>query len=165
MNKQKKQNYSVGLTVSPSSVGYAAIDDQMHLIQPVKAHHKNAIGVRKFGEGETAADTRMARSARRNLRRKKSRITYLNQTLAPLINEVDPLMFARLKQSGLSPLDSNKKYRSQIFDKPNIAAYYHKKFPTVYHLEKYLMTTNDKADIRLVYEALHTLLTNRGQLL
>lgn len=156
MNKE----YNLGLLTSPSAVGHVQVDNRLNIMEPT--HHQKAIGVYKFGEGETAENRRLHRSNRRSLRRKKARINYLNQEFAKGISTVDPCFFDRIKQSGLSPLDKNKQYRTIIFDRPNAESYYHKKFPTVYHLEKYLMTTDDKADIRLIYQALHSLLSNRG---
>lgn len=154
------KHYNLSLTPSPSAVGYAVCDNSLNLVQLV--HHKPALGSRLFTEGESKADRRLFRAAWRNNRRTKGRIKALNSVMEKEINKVDPTFFDRLNQSGLSPLDQNKKYRTVIFDKPAAESYYHKKFPTVYHLENYLMTTDEKADIRLVYWALHSLLTNRG---
>ena len=156
------KHYNVGLTVSPTSVGYSAIDDDLHLMYLHKVGGKNAYGLRKFQEGESTEDTRMARIARRNNRRKVGRVKWLNKVLEPEINKIDPLMFDRIKQSSLSTLDDSRKFRSQIFDRPAVSAYYQRKFPTIFHVEKYLMETDDKADIRLIYMALHSLLTHRG---
>lgn len=143
--------YNVGLTVSPTSVGYSAVGDDLKLVRLQKVGGKNAYGLRKFQEGESTEDTRMARIARRNNRRKVGRVKWLGKVLEPEINKVYPLMFDRIKQSGLSTLDDSKKFRSQIFDRPAVTAYYQRKFPTIFHVEKYLMETDDKADIRLIY--------------
>ena len=90
------KHYNVGLTVSPTSVGYSAIDDDLHLMYLHKVGDKNAYGLRKFQEGESTEDTRMARTARRNNRRKVGRVKWLNKVLEPEINKVDPLMFDRI---------------------------------------------------------------------
>lgn len=42
---------------------------------------------------------------------------------------------------------------------------YHKQFPTIYHLRKWLMETSDTPDIRLVYLAMHHLVKHRGHFL
>ena len=42
---------------------------------------------------------------------------------------------------------------------------YHEKFPTIYHLRKYLMTTEETPDIRLVYLAFHHMMKHRGHFL
>lgn len=104
--------YNVGLTVSPTSVGYSAVGDDLKLVRLQKVGGKNAYGLRKFQEGESTEDTRMARIARRNNRRKVGRVKWLGKVLEPEINKVDPLMFDRIKQSGLSTLDNSKKFRS-----------------------------------------------------
>lgn len=42
---------------------------------------------------------------------------------------------------------------------------YHKQFPTIYHLRKWLMETSETPDIRLVYLAMHHLVKHRGHFL
>ena len=42
---------------------------------------------------------------------------------------------------------------------------YHKQFPTIYHLRKWLMETEETPDIRLVYLALHHMMKHRGHFL
>lgn len=157
---KNRGKYNLALVPSPSAIGYAAVDDQLNLTQPL--HHKTSIGVRSFGEASVAEDRRISRGARRNNRRKKSRLKALGEILKPEIDKEDPLMFDRINQSELSPLDDSKKFKTIIFDRQNVEAFYNKKFPTIYHLQKYLMETNDKADIRLIYLALHAMLKNRG---
>ena len=39
---------------------------------------------------------------------------------------------------------------------------YHKQFPTIYHLRKWLMETDETPDIRLIYLALHHMMKHRG---
>lgn len=157
----KIKNYNLALTPSTSAVGHVEVDDDLNILEPV--HHQKAIGVAKFGEGETAEARRLARSARRTTKRRANRINhYFNEIMKPEIDKVDPLMFDRIKQAGLSPLDERKEFRTVIFDRPNVASYYHKQFPTIWHLQKYLMITDEKADIRLIYWALHSLLKHRG---
>lgn len=154
------KKYNISLVPSPSGVGYAVTDDNLNIIKPV--HHVSGIGSRLFNEGSSKQDRRNFRSARRTRHRQRSRVKALNSIMKNEITKVDPAFFDRLYQSELSPLDKNKKYRNIIFDKPSVESYYHKKFPTIYHLEKYLINTNEKADIRLIYWALHSLLTHRG---
>ena len=56
-------NYSVGLDIGTTSVGFAIVDQTNdELIE---------MGVRHFEEATEASDARSKRSARRNLRRKK----------------------------------------------------------------------------------------------
>lgn len=42
---------------------------------------------------------------------------------------------------------------------------YYKRFPTIYHLRKWLMETDEKADLRLVYLAIHNIVKHRGNFL
>ena len=42
---------------------------------------------------------------------------------------------------------------------------FHSRFPTIYHLRKYLMYTDEKPDIRLVYLAIHHIIKYRGHFL
>ena len=42
---------------------------------------------------------------------------------------------------------------------------YYKRFPTIYHLRKWLMETDEKADLRLVYLAMHNIVKHRGNFL
>lgn len=154
------EKYNIGLVPSPSGVGYAITDDNLNLKQVV--HHVSGIGSRIYSEGSSKQNRRGFRSLRRNKRRKQSRVKALNNVMKNEIEKIDPTFFDRIYQSEFSPLDQNKKFRTVIFDKPTIESYYYKKFPTIYHLEKYLIFTKDKADIRLIYWALHSLLTHRG---
>lgn len=156
----RTENYNLAIVPSSSSVGYAAVDDQLNLLEPV--HRKKAIGLRKFSEADTAEDRRMHRSAFRTNKRKKSRVRLLNQVLKDEINKCDPLLLARIAESGVSSKDVKKNFNSIVYDRNNGDAVFHKKYPTIWHLEKYLMETDEKADFRLIYIALHSLVTNRG---
>ena len=157
-----KKNYSVGIVANPTKVGYSVIDDQtLHLVK-LGDLNRHAIGVRKFDEAQAKADTRLLRVSRRTNRRKHARIVALNSVLKNQLLAEDPTFFDRMKQAGLSPLDKRKTFYSKIYPTPAMTSVIHKKYPTVYHIEKYLIETKDKADIHLIYEALHALLTNRG---
>lgn len=63
---------NISLTVSPAGIGYSMTDNNLNLLN-VKDHgmRKKTIGVRIFGEAQTAQDRRLARSARRNNQRAK----------------------------------------------------------------------------------------------
>lgn len=139
---------NISLTVSPAGIGYSMTDNNLNLLN-VKDHgtRKKTIGVRIFGEAQTAQDRRLARSARRNNQRAKKRIEFLNNELKDELNKKDPDFLKRVYAS-------QEKEISLYSDR--------KKFPTIYHLEKYLANTDQKADIRLIYLALHSLLSHRG---
>lgn len=156
----KDTKYNLAIVPSPSSVGYVAVDDDLNLLQPI--HHKTAIGVRKFSEANTAEDRRINRASFRRNNRKKSRIKHLNAILGDEIFKVDPLMLDRLAESGISSRDSRKQFSTIVLNRKSAEAMFHREFPTIWHLEKYLMETDEKADIKLIYIALHALLKRRG---
>lgn len=85
------------------------------------------------------------------------------------IERVDPNFFLRLRQSRLIKDDSNKTtsdYRWPLFNESDFTeADYYKQFPTIYHLRKHLMDTDEQADIRLIYLALHNIVKCRGNFL
>lgn len=139
---------NISLAVSPAGIGYSMTNDNLNLLS-VKDHgtRKKTIGVRIFGEAQTAQSRRLARSARRNNQRTKKRIMFLNKELKNDLDKTDPDFLKRV-------------YASQ---EKGVTLYLDRqKFPTIYHLEKYLVITNQKADIRLIYLALHSLLSHRG---
>ena len=74
------------------------------------------------------------------------------------MNEVDPGFFMRLNQSRTIEGDP-------IFTKDFTKADYYDRFPTIYHLRAYLMDTDEQADLRLVYLAIHNIVKHRGNFL
>ena len=81
---------------------------------------------------------------------------------------VDPAFFIRLKQARLLREDrdeSCRDYHSPLFISGDAERDYYKRFPTIYHLRAWLMTTEKKADLRQVYLALHNIVKHRGNFL
>lgn len=79
-----KQEYTIGLDIGTTSVGYAAIDSNYQLLQKGE---KLALGVRLFEAGESAASKRLSRNARRRRRRQVRRLTYFLQLMDEVIDD------------------------------------------------------------------------------
>lgn len=154
-------DYTIGLDLGIGSVGWAVIDNQGKLC---KYKGKKTWGARLFPEAETAKSRRQARCARRRLNRKKQRIEELQAVFAEEMYKVDPDFFNKLKYSKMKDIAG---YLGRTLPEE----YYEKdeeekaKFPTIYHLRYHLMTSDEKADIRLVYLALHHIMKARGHFL
>ena len=81
---------------------------------------------------------------------------------------VDPEFFIRLKQARLLREDRDASchdYHSPLFISAEAERDYYKRFPTIYHLRVWLMTTEEKADLREIYLALHNIVKHRGNFL
>ena len=168
-----KKPYSIGLDIGTNSVGWAIITDDYKV--PAKKMKvlgntnkttikKNLIGALLFDAGNTAADRRLKRTARRRYTRRRNRILYLQEIFATEMNKVDESFFHRLDDSFLVPEDKRgSKY--PIFGTLEEEKEYHKQFPTIYHLRKSLADSKEKADLRLIYLALAHIIKYRGHFL
>ena len=168
-----KKPYSIGLDIGTNSVGWAVITDDYRV--PAKKMKvlgntnkttikKNLIGALLFDAGNTAADRRLKRTARRRYTRRRNRILYLQEIFATEMNKVDENFFHRLDDSFLVPEDKRgSKY--PIFGTLEEEKEYHKQFPTIYHLRKSLADSKEKADLRLIYLALAHIIKYRGHFL
>ncbi|WP_295730772.1 type II CRISPR RNA-guided endonuclease Cas9 [uncultured Limosilactobacillus sp.] len=156
------KEYSVGLDIGTTSVGFSAIDKDY---KPIKLKGKTVIGANLFKEGETAAERRGYRTTRRRLKRRKWRLALLEEIFDPYMAEVDPTFFARLKESNLSPKDSRKQFtNSLLFPKRTDSSFY-EDFPTIYHLRNHLMKGKEKSDLREIFLAIHHIVKYRGNFL
>lgn len=158
----EKESYSLGLDIGTSSIGFAVVNDKNRVMR-VKG--KNAIGVRLFTEGQPAADRRSFRTTRRRLSRRRWRLRLLREIFEPYINPVDDSFFMRLKESNLSPKDSNKHYSGDILFNDRTDKDFYTLYPTIYHLRHALMTEHRKFDIREIYLAVHHIVKFRGHFL
>ena len=171
--KIMKKPYSIGLDIGTNSVGWAVITDDYKV--PAKkmkvlgntnkeSIKKNLIGALLFDAGNTAADRRLKRTARRRYTRRRNRILYLQEIFAAEMNKVDESFFHRLDDSFLVPEDKRgSKY--PIFGTLEEEKEYHKQFPTIYHLRKILADSKEKVDLRLIYLALAHIIKYRGHFL
>lgn len=148
------KDYSLALSIAPDRIGYAAIDNNFKVIH---RDRKRVVGVSKFTPGETAEETRLKRTSRRNTARRRRRIGYLNDFFAPHLAKIDPDFLHRLKYSFIN--------NEGLFSEPKLTAQYLQKYPTIYHLRQTLMTEKRQFDLRLVYLAIHHLVKYRGHFL
>lgn len=159
--KLKTNPYYIALDIGTASVGWAVLNDNYML---EKHKNKNMWGVRLFEEGESAKKTRLHRSARRTLSRKKQRIALLKELIGPMVLDVDESFFMRLEKGYMHEGDRGYHYNLFVEDGFNDKEYY-EKYPTIYHLRKELCESEEKADPRLIYLAIHHILKHRGHFL
>lgn len=153
---------NLGLDIGTNSIGWALVDENGDVIK------KNGFrfwGVRMFDEADTAKERRTNRSSRRRLRRRRQRIEWLQEEFRDEINKVDDKFFQRLNDSFYIVEDKQDRNHYTFFDDVYTDQNYFEQFPTIYHLRKYLMETEEKADIRMIYLALHHIIKYRGHFL
>ncbi len=151
------------------TLGWAVTDAEYNIL---RAHGKALWGVRLFDSAQTAEERRIFRSARRRLDRRNWRIDVLQELFAEEISRVDAGFYLRMKESRYTVEDKRDQEGkcpilpyALFVDKEYTDKDYHRDFPTIYHLRKYLMTTDKTPDIRLVYLALHHMMKHRGHFL
>ncbi len=165
---KKKIDYNVGLDIGVGSVGWTVTDNENNLL---KYNGKNMWGSRIFNEAQTAATRRSFRASKRRLVRRRERINILQSLLLPDMEKEYPNFFPMMRESSLDFDDKQisesilgKKYN--LFSSTEITDQkYYKEFPTIYHLRNYLVNTDKKVDIRLVYLAIHHIIKYRGNFL
>ena len=159
--------YDIGLDMGTNSLGWAVVDENGKLCTfKHKPMRGSIIDFSSSSDKNPNEMRRRFRGQRRRLQRRRQRIFWLQNLMAEMVAEVDSDFFAKLRYSYMSPDDEG-------FDFDNIlhidrGAYqsvnYRNEYPTIYHLRKALMT-GEKMDIRLIYLALHHIVTNRGNFL
>lgn len=163
MKNEKNENmpYNIGLDIGTTSVGWAVVDDNFNIMK--KKNKKIPLwGVRLFDAADPAEKRRMYRSTRRRYKRRRERIKLLQEIFKPEIDKVDPDFFNKLNTSNISNEDkNNQKYNLNDFDKKEIFSNLNK-YPTIYHLRKDLIESDEKKDIRLIYLAMHHMIKYRG---
>lgn len=160
---KKFDNYYLGLDIGTSSVGWAVTDSKYDVL---KFNGKHMWGTRLFPEAKTAEERRVHRSSRRRLKRQKERIQILQMFFAEEITKIDPGFFQRLKDSKYYIEDKKENQKNSLFNDKNYKDKdYHKDFPTIYHLRKYLLEGNKPKDIRFLYLAIHHIFMHRGHFL
>lgn len=157
------EGWYLGLDMGTNSVGWAVTDDRYNV---VKKGGKALWGVRLFDEGQTAADRRAFRTARRRTQRRSHRIDLLQELFAQAVAEKDPGFFQRLNDSRYLPEDKHVQQRNALFCDPDYKDKdYYRAYPTIYHLRKALMEEDGPFDVRLVYLAVHHIIKHRGHFL
>lgn len=157
-----KEDYIVGLDIGTDSCGWVAMNSNNDIL---KLQGKTAIGSRLFESGKSAAERRLFRTTHRRIKRRRWRLKLLEEFFDPYMAKVDPYFFARLKDSGLSPLDKRKNVFSIVFPTAAEDKKFYDDYPTIYHLRYKLMTEDEKFDLREVYLAIHHIIKYRGNFL
>lgn len=164
-----KNDYYLGLDLGTGSLGWAVTNEEYEVL---RAHGKALWGVRLFESAKTAEERRMFRTARRRLARRNWRIELLQELFAEEINKVDEGFYRRLRESRYTPEDKREVSGvcpclpyALFIDSDYTDKDYHKQFPSIYHLRKWLMNTEETPDIRLIYLALHHMMKHRGHFL
>lgn len=130
-------------------------------------------GSRLFDQAQTAQNRRNYRSSRRRYNKRRQRIGLLRLIMSDMVLEVDPSFFIRLekttfldKEDKKAILKDNYKMNYNLFcDEDYNDKKYFKDYPTIYHLRKKLCESDEKADPRLIYLALHHIVKYRGNFL
>lgn len=156
-NKNEKEFY-LGLDIGTNSVGYAVTDQDYNLI---RKRGKHLWGVRIFPDAQPASGRRVFRVARRRLARRRYRLLVLRDLFSEEILRLDPTFFQRLDFSYVYKDDKEP----LIFQSKKEEKAYFKKYPTIYHLRKALVTESHKFDIRLIYLAFAHMTKYRGNFL
>lgn len=165
MNK----NYNIGLDIGTNSVGWAVTDEDGKLL---KRNGRHLWGVRLFEKANTASERRMFRSNARRLDRRKERIKLLQDLLKEDVCKEYPNFYNDLqltkyqKGDGIKSKNITRTNKYNIFSEKEFSDLdYYKKYKTIYHLRQELCENSSKADIRLVYLALHHIIKYRGNFL
>ncbi len=157
------EKYYIGLDMGTSSVGWAVTDENYNLI---RRKGKDMWGARLFPEAKTATDRRTTRVSRRRRDRQKARIGYLKEYFSDAINAVDPGFFARLEDSRFYIEDKREHQPYAIFTGEKYTDKdYHSDYPTIFHLRKELIYSDEPHDVRLVYLAILNIFKHRGHFL
>lgn len=158
-----KKEYYVGLDMGTSSVGWAVTDTDYNLM---RAKGKDMWGVRLFSEAETAAKRRIYRTSRRRRMREKARIGFIKEVFAEEINKIDPGFYQRLEDSMFFEEDKSEHQPFALFaDSGYTDVEYYKDYPTIFHLRKELIHSDEKHDVRLVFLAILNIFKHRGHFL
>lgn len=161
MNLRNASVYNIGLDLGTGSVGWAVTDAEGSLLH---FNGKPTWGSRIFPTAETAAAARMNRGQRRRYERRRWRLNLLRGFFESEMNGLDPEFFTRLAHSRL--VKEERSFHSPLFNGSDFTEReYYKRFPTVYHLRAWLMETDEKADLRLIYLAFHNIVKVRGNFL
>ena len=170
VKNREKIKYYIGVDVGTNSVGWAVIDENGYLLNKGKHH---LWGSRLFDQAQTAQNRRNYRSSRRRYNKRRERIRLLQMIMSDMVLKVDSSFFIRLekttfldKEDKKAILKDNYKMNYNLFcDEDYNDKDYFKNYPTIYHLRKKLCESDEKAEPRLIYLALHHIVKYRGNFL
>ena len=149
-------DYNIGLDMGTGSVGWAVTDAKGQLLHFNK---KPTWGSRLFDGALPASDARVHRGQRRRYIRRRWRLNLLQKLFENEMAKVDPDFFMRLNQSR--EIEGDPIFNGNDFTKAD----YYDRFKTIYHLRVHLMETDEQADLRLIYLAMHNIVKHRGNFL
>ncbi|MDR2904755.1 MAG: type II CRISPR RNA-guided endonuclease Cas9 [Helicobacteraceae bacterium] len=162
MAESNKLDWYLGLDIGTNSVGFSATDTDYNILTK---NGKLQCGARLFEDAEDSSERRGFRSSRRRLARRKTRVDMLQELFGAEMTRKDETFFIRLNESNLHNEDRKVKDKYPLFNDSRFTDRdYYEKFPTIYHLRKYLLE-NDAEDVRLLYLACHHLIKYRGHFL
>src|SRR5699024_5428664 len=104
-----KKNYSIGLDIGVSSVGWACLTENFQI---PKYNGRYAIGVREIEAAETAEERRIKRVTRRRYNRRIKRIQLLQQIIAPLLKKHSNF-FAKTNETEKHFCRNNNKFENK----------------------------------------------------
>lgn len=155
--------YFMGLDMGTNSVGWAVTDENYNI---VRKKGKDIWGVRLFDEAKTADERRTNRVTRRRRAREVARIGTLKELFGEAIEEVDSGFYQRLEESKYHEADKNTDGKDAIFHDAGFTdKEYFAQYPTIAHLQKELICSKEKHDVRLVFLAILNLFKHRGHFL
>lgn len=158
------------MDIGTNSCGWALTTDNYEL---AKINGRDAWGVRLFQEALTKEKRRLNRTNRRRMVRKRLQNSWLRELFCEEVAKVDRNFFDRLQYSNLWKEDKQRmnpeltsKYSlfNDVLKEVYTDRDYYKKYKTVYHLRQRLLT-EPADDIRLLFLAVHSILTHRGHFL
>lgn len=155
--------YYLGLDMGTSSVGWSVTDKNYNLL---RLKGKDLWGVRLFKEANTSDKRRVSRISKRRRTREMARIGLLKEIFSEEIHKIDPAFYLRISESKYRLEDKRTHCKNGIFSDDGFddRAYY-KAYPTVFHLRKALIESNEEHDVRLVFLALLSMFKTRGHFL
>lgn len=158
-----KTMYYGGIDLGTSSVGWALTDVNYNL---VRKKGKDLWGVRLFDEANTSQERRTHRVSRRRRAREVARIGMVKSYFAEAIEAVDAGFYQRLEESKYHRDEKASESKYAVFaDVDFTDKEYFQKYPTIYHLRKELLESDEAHDVRLVYLAILNMFKNRGHFL
>ena len=149
-------SYSIGLDMGTNSVGWSVVDEHGKLLHFKK---KPTWGSRLFDSAQPASEARVHRGQRRRYIRRRWRLDLLQGLFKDEMDQLDPEFFTRLNMSRL--VEGDPIFNGSDFTVDD----YYRRFPTIYHLRKWLMETDEQADLLLIYLAIHNIVKHRGNFL
>lgn len=160
---KNQKDYYIGLDIGTKSIGWAVTDTDYNIL---KFKGNAQWGIRLLDESSTAQERRAFRSSRRRTQRNKFRVQSLEMLFNEEIAKKDIAFYQRLHDSNLWEEDKSVKGKYSLFnDSDYTDKDYYREYPTIYHLRKRLVESDEPVDVRLVFLAISHIIKNRGHFL